>query len=225
MKLERPGHARQTHGLALLLAGLLLDGCVDPLDQASAYASQRFLCTEDREAEWNELIAACDELFRADASCAGVASFSGELQGQPYVVESLLDDCSVQDVRAEDGALIRDAVRLFGTGPYFGFRVSLEGLGGAVVAPASPQEPRALDVVGREGAAPLYDEETTLELRVNTRGASLELAAPRGEVVVDRQTTDSQGFRISAELTQGGTLDGCFHVRPTSYEVAEIADE
>jgi hypothetical protein len=218
------GPARRAVYLSLLAVAPFSGGCSDPLDTVSAYANERFLCTEEKAEEWLDLIARCDTAYLADGSCAGVASFTGVLQGHPYVVESLLDDSSVQDV-AIDGTLLRDVVRVFGASPYFSFRFSVEGFGGDVLAPGAPAEQRTLSVVSREGPTPLYDEETTVDLRINTRGASLELASRSGELIVNQQTTELQDFRISAELSQGGTLEGCFHGLTRSYSVSMSPNE
>ena len=208
---------------ALSLGITWLTGCADPLDGPSAYETQRFLCTEERQSEWLDLVEECESQRAFDGSCGGVVSFTGVLQGQPYTVESLLKSSDVTDVRTPENDLIRSSLTMIGASPYFNFRLTFTGLGGALSEAGFPEAPRTLALVRNDTAAIVSNEQVQFELRLNTRGASLELRSGSGEAIVREQTGEREHVRVSAELDQGGTLDGCFLALVTSRSI-EVAE-
>jgi hypothetical protein len=178
----------------LLCAFPLLLGslqCVEPLEAPSAYAEQRYLCTEEYAGERAALIERCREAFLRDRSCAGVVSFRGNLQSVPVVVESL----------AETGAFAHldsgvPGFRIFVTGrsPYFVYEVKVSDL---------------LDGPG------IRRKDMGSDLRLNSRQATYRGMMTTFISQVELDTPDEVKFTLSSRLSTNDTFEGCFHLFPT----------
>jgi hypothetical protein len=207
----------------LRLAGVALSliGCVEPLEAPSAYESQRYLCSDEYAAEWQDLVDQCHEDYLRDRSCAGVASFEGTLQSKPVTVESRLTWDQFGTLRRLDDSLVRDGVKMVGQSPYFEFRWNLASIGGAILPAGSTTVPWTLEAAGNDSGDDEFDNDRIeMGIRLASRNASVEITASSGTVTIESQTEDEEAAHASVTFRDGSAIDGCFIAFPIDRTVS-----
>lgn len=186
--------------LASLNLALWLVACSGPLDSASAYDNEDYLCgTEEAEARTEECLTAED--------CTGWVSFRGTLQDQAVTVDSDLISADLDLVNVPDLGLVRDSISLSADSPYFTLRwvfselPALRTTDGDIESPVS-----VLDESGSINAS----------LRLQGGGASVELQGRKG-VLRTRWTLTEHWGQAQLDFGSSNTIDGCFFAR-TSVE-------
>jgi hypothetical protein len=200
--------ARFIPALWILVGGAA--GCIDGFETESAYRGQRYLCSDTRRALMSELVEECRMSFEADASCAGVLSVTGTLEGQAMTFESLLT-MTLWGYQPESGRLLELDLR--GASPYFNFNLGMESIG--AVTSTSSRELR-ID----RGASLLRDGETDdavrIELRVFVGGVSGDHLGTTDSGVVELSVKSE--VEVTGEFYgdfSGDAIEGCFHAFAT----------
>jgi len=193
-----------------------LSGC-SALDVESAYASEHFLCGEEKAERWHRELEQCRIEHAADGSCAGLLSLTGRLHGQPLTVDSRLEVARFEDVIRSDGVRMRNEIKLNGLGPYFNFRVRLWEVGGELSGSHPTLEVIAGHAPGSE-PRPLLDSFVRASLRVSAAGQSMESPAAAGylSLPIQEETEQAGTFRFEFGSDE---VDGCFHGLLTEYSL------
>lgn len=195
-------------------AGLGLSlGCIEPFETPSEYDEQRFLCSEELASTYQDLIDDC----ASDATCAGVLSFRGKLEGVPVTVESLQSSTVFRRVRVPTGDLLLDRVDTFGASPYFNLGLQLKSIGGRADEEAPARE-MTVDRGADSAAEPYADELLRMELRLTSGGESVDLTAEKGgTVTISTQTPDELSGSFEGHFGSAtDRVEGCFVLFPTS---------
>lgn len=189
-------------------------GCIEPFETPSEYNSQRFLCSEEHASTYQDLIDEC----ASDASCGGVLSFDGKLEGVPVTVESLQSSTVFRRVRVGDASeLFLDRVDTFGASPYFNLGLQLKSIGGSAEEEAPARE-MTVDRGADSADAPYADTLLRMELRLTSGGESVDLTAEKGgAVTISTQTPDELSGSFEGSFgSKTDRVEGCFVLFPTS---------
>lgn len=212
---KQPFCLRRTLGALVALA---LAGCAMPVENEPVYASQRFLCADELSDELRDEIEDCRDAFERDGSCAGIMSFTGQLEGEAITVESVLESSEFLDLRAEgEGSELRQELKLSGSSPYFSFILSWLDIGGALDGDG---DDRTLQYGARgSGMTTLEDDFVRAALRMTVGGESRAFTPREGEITSQLQRLDEHAAVFSADFgASGDYLDGCFHAFPTAHK-------
>ena len=183
---------RVVHGLGILLV-LAVSGCASAIDAPSAYETAKYLCDDAHRATWDAEVEACRDAHLSTQSCGGVISLRGVIDEQPVVVTlRAYDTVHSIDSLDDEGILVR-ATRAAGPTPYFGFNIVHQFY---------------LD--GRDGVPSGQTSNMTLEARGGNYLVGFNATSQSIEVLKD----DEVAFRLTAKLSRGGNIEGCFHLFP-----------
>jgi hypothetical protein len=198
---------RRPLAIACLVA---VAGCAMPVENPSVYEAQRFLCAEEHAGALQDAIEDCRDDFERDESCAGVLSFTGQLEGEPITVESRLASSEVLDLRSDgEGSEIREELKLSGSSPYFHFTISWLDIGGDLTGGA---DDRTLQYgAARDRGEALQDDRVSVSLRMTVGGESRAFTPRQGELITELQRLDEHAAAFSADFAADDHLDGCFH--------------
>jgi hypothetical protein len=180
----------------LLCAFPLLLGslqCVEPLDAPSAYAEQRYLCTEAYASERAAVVERCREAYLRDRSCGGLVNFIGNIQSIPLVVESLASSASFE-YRVSDTGVLELNMHAEGRTPYFEYTTKISNL---------------LD------GDRITTTTTGNDLRLNSLNATYRAQIRKFTFQLQLDTPDELAYTLSTRMTTNDTLEGCFHLFPT----------
>ena len=179
---------------AACLAAAVSTGCGSPLDAPSAFASERYLCGPEQQAELDALVEACRQGDLRDGACFGVESFQGVLDGQPVVVDAPIVEFTYSD-GARDGGMARN-VSMKALAPYFGATLSLVFMLDAQTG--------LMTNAGLAGVPEYFNLEA--------RGGNYLVTLQSATREIQSQTADEVRAKVSASISRGGSLDFCFHV-------------
>jgi hypothetical protein len=198
-------------GLWLAPCCLWLANCIAPLDAPSAFSAAQYLCDPAHAADFAAFVEPCREAHLRDQSCAGVMSFRGVIDSQPIAMDTEVVTAVYVDKPLADGTVSR-AVTLNGFSPYFAFRMDLSNfLAPPAVSRTGPVADNACgSVVGGSTCA------SSELLNLEARGGNY-LSQLVSEVRDIRlETADELLVALTADLSRGGDLEGCFDVFPPS---------
>ncbi len=168
-------------------------GCSAPLDAPSALGGERFLCSEERQGDFNFELARCRAARDEDASaCFGILSLQGTIESQFVVLDAPI---SLVQYGPQHLAGIEDLnLLIYSEGPFFAVRLDL-----------TSWEP-AKDAVAQGGLTP------STYLNLEARGGNF-LSNLNNEVYdVELQTAEEIRASVSADLNRNGSIEGCFHL-------------
>ncbi|HMJ14871.1 MAG TPA: hypothetical protein VK524_25840 [Polyangiaceae bacterium] len=204
--------------IAWLAASLLaLLGCTVAVENPPAYDAERDLCAAKRKGEWERRLASCRDEYEADASCGGLISFTGQLEGEPLTVDSELGASEFSDRVNAEGAELREDVKLQGRSPYFVFTFEWRGLGADL---SSENGPRTLSFgAGVGGQESLEDELVRGALRMTVGGETRAFAPRGGSLVIERQTQGEQVATFETNFGGSDDLTGCFHAFAVKHSI------
>jgi len=209
--------AASASAAAIVLIASGLPGCADPLDAASATASQRNLCLDENATLFQALADECRRAWEHDLSCVGIVGFHGDLEGAPVMADSRFFGVRFVNVIRRDGSALRQQVRLDGRTPHFEFSVAFMGVGGLV---ADGELDRRTVLGGSAGD--LEDDKVLASLRISTVAQSKDLGAREGFLLTRTQKEGEQSGRFDVKLGQArsiGAIEGCFIAFPTTVEL------
>ncbi len=190
---------RSFTGARFTVALLLVAACSGPVDPASAYEDEVFLCSDETLGEREARTAEC----RRGADCRGWVSFRGTLQAQLVTVDASLLAVEFDLQNAPGVGLARDAITLYGDSPYFRLRWVFSDL------------PAIKDTNGDiESPVSIHNDGGTVEssLRLNGGGTSVDLPARSG-VFRTRWDNREQVGDAHLDFGSGNSIDGCFFAR------------
>lgn len=183
-------------GIAFAL--ICLAGCVAPLSAPSAFTGEQYLCDPDHLSEFDALMEECRQDRLRDQSCSGYMSFRATIDKQPVVVDAPVFLANYVDyTNAVNGVSGRDLF-WYAFSPYFGVSLDLN----LTRDPDTNLLSDAYDGVNRDIL--------NLEARGGNYLAILNLAVR----TLQFQTADELRLAFSANLSRGGTIEGCFDVLP-----------
>jgi hypothetical protein len=166
--------------------------CISPIAAPSAVSEEVYLCDAEHQAEFDARLEQCRQANQRDGSCGGLLSFRGIADGQDVVVGVP----ATRVARQQQPPDPRVGFVLFGTGPYFTFRLAV--IDETKAAPGTASGTAAsnsdfIDFTARGGNYLANFINETREPRV--------------------LTADEVGFMFSTDLALGGGhLDGCLDV-------------
>jgi len=189
---------------------LTLLGCNVAIENPPAYDAERDLCAAKGAKEWDALLESCREEFEADGGCAGLISFTGQLENEALTVDSELGINEFFDRVTVDGVEIRQQIKLHGRSPYFVFAFEFRGLGGEL---SDEDQQRSLSFGSGTGDFESLDDELVRgALRMTVGGETKAFAPRRGNLTIAHQAQDEQSATFEADFgTAGDHLTGCFH--------------
>ena len=195
--------------MALSLLVVLAPGCTEGFDTESAFATEQYLCDPESASAWAARIEACRSAFEVDASCVGVLSLQGQLQGVDVVLDTDLETAEFEDVTRFDLSRSRDEVSLIGFAPYFGFELRIDSIGGAVPDAATPRPLAVGPTPVREAR---YDDEfVQVAMRLAAGGDSADVNFLSGAVDIDVQELNESAGRFNLVGGRAGdAIEGCF---------------
>jgi hypothetical protein len=190
----------RTHQVSGWFAPLLtcVAGCTTPIDAASAYTAERYLCGDEHAPEFDSQVEQCREANLRDGSCAGFVNLQGDIDEQHVVVDSNVVRATYAPDGDEENGVKQWQVVVNGRAPYFSFRVTLSGV------PLDPGVREAPGGCGRTGGF----------LSLEARGASDTVPMYFSRCDVNLYTPDEMRIAFSSALGKRGSVDGCFHVFP-----------
>jgi hypothetical protein len=143
----------------------------------------------------------CRERYLRDRSCIGLVSFRGIIDAQPVVVDSLATRVQAPGTPLPGGQL-DVGLGIWGHAPYFGFRFAFGDparVSGGSVGSAIMSTPAAVD-----SSADL--------LNIEARGGNYLATMINETREIQILDSDEIRFKFSADIVQGGRIDGCVDV-------------
>jgi hypothetical protein len=197
----RPGACAALFAFAL--------GCSVAVENPPAFEAERFLCLAEHADEWQAEVDRCREAFERDASCGGVISFSGRIEGKDVAVDTRITGNEFIDWQKADGVQVRQQIMLYGRSPYFYFSFQWRELGGDLIGGADGRE---LGVgTSTQPDEVLDDDLVRPSLRMTVGAESRAFAFRDGSLSIERQALEEESATFDAELAdEGDSLSGCF---------------
>lgn len=207
-----------------VVCALACAGCAMPVENPPVYESQRFLCADEHSDAWRDAVDDCHEDFERDQSCAGVLSFTGQLEGEAVTVESLLGTTEFLDLRADgEGSELRQELKLKGASPYFQFVFSWLDIGGDLTGEADDRTLHHGTAEDRDTV--LDDDRVRTAFRLTVGGESRALTPREAELTTERQRIDEHVATFNADFgASGDYLEGCFHAFPIEHRFSLEVD-
>jgi hypothetical protein len=204
---------------ALALVGAALWGCTEAVATPTAYEGQRPLCTAGYATAFQAELDQCQKDYERDQSCAGIASFTGQLQNRPTTVESRLTQTQFSDhLISAGGETVRGEMQFEGRSPYYFFSLSMRNVGGPIDGTKNDYQ---LRIGGGEGTLETEDalnnDVVEGKIDVYAAGQSIRFVGDSGQLIISRQQATEEAGRFQMTLHNStDSLEGCFYAFATS---------